>query len=410
MWRALVFVLIAGTMAFGVAQPAHAQEITLSQLVELFIEFEIIAPEKAETARRIIVNYGADTSVTTQSTEQAEPGLQTDCPAVVLTRNLSPGMRGEQVEQLQAFLAEFPQWYPEALVTGYYGPLTQRAIERYQIDQQIVWSGTPRTTGFGNTGPKTRESLRQCHDGSTGDHPATQRSPGEQITLDQILAQETYDGFIFEAEERDQFQPAFFRQYGKYNFDTFDRYPALVTLLRQIKPDFSRFDVSASTLNKAAAPQSDRTMLILEGCAPQACDGTWHTIVYDFKNKQAYILEEARDPQSGLLAFYVYGSPDAVAREVLFTAFLRSREERTDVQQAPADEDPSDAGETSGGSTTGAATAGADTAGGAATSSTTTDATGGTGSGEGTGGGSTDGGATTGGAPPPPPPPPPPSL
>ena len=56
-------------------------------------------------------------------------------------------------------LAKNPNIYPEKIVSGYYGALTQAAVQRFQRKYGIVVSGTPRTTGFGLLGPKTRARL-----------------------------------------------------------------------------------------------------------------------------------------------------------------------------------------------------------------------------------------------------------
>jgi len=65
----------------------------------------------------------------------------------VFTRNLGIGARGRDVENLQRFLRQFPTIYPEGLITGHFGPLTTRAVMRFQQANNI------RTTGF--VGPIT---------------------------------------------------------------------------------------------------------------------------------------------------------------------------------------------------------------------------------------------------------------
>lgn len=59
------------------------------------------------------------------------------------------GMNSNQVSCLQQYLKSLgPQIYPEGLITGYFGPLTQAAVKRYQAWQGII------TTGY--FGPLTR--------------------------------------------------------------------------------------------------------------------------------------------------------------------------------------------------------------------------------------------------------------
>ena len=59
------------------------------------------------------------------------------------------------MRELQQYLATNASIYPAGLVTGYFGPLTRAAVERFQSAQGIVSSGTPATTGFGRVGPTT---------------------------------------------------------------------------------------------------------------------------------------------------------------------------------------------------------------------------------------------------------------
>ena len=76
-----------------------------------------------------------------------------------LTRALKRGMSGKDVKDLQAFLAQFSDIYPEASVSGYFGVLTESAVKRFQEWQRIVSSGTPQTTGYGRVGVKTLSKL-----------------------------------------------------------------------------------------------------------------------------------------------------------------------------------------------------------------------------------------------------------
>ena len=85
------------------------------------------------------------------------------CPR--FTYNFYLGMddteTGGQVTELQNILAADSEIYPEALITGYYGPLTEQAVRRYQKRHSIVSSGSPDTTGYGVVGPATRGKLVQ---------------------------------------------------------------------------------------------------------------------------------------------------------------------------------------------------------------------------------------------------------
>lgn len=76
-----------------------------------------------------------------------------------INRSLDVGSSGSDVTQLQTYLATNSSWYPEGIVSGYFGPLTQAAVQRFQAAQGIVSSGSPSTTGYGRVGPQTRTRI-----------------------------------------------------------------------------------------------------------------------------------------------------------------------------------------------------------------------------------------------------------
>jgi peptidoglycan hydrolase-like protein with peptidoglycan-binding domain len=94
------------------------------------------------------------------------------CPS--LFRTLAVGSTGSDVENLQAFLAQSPSIYPQGIVTGYFGTLTEAAVERWQTAHGIVASGTPTTTGYGIVGPRTRIAIGlTCVSPDQGQTPPT---------------------------------------------------------------------------------------------------------------------------------------------------------------------------------------------------------------------------------------------
>lgn len=77
-----------------------------------------------------------------------------------ITSNLTLGSSGEEVKLLQEWLSQDIELYPEQEVTGYYGPSTKEAVERYQRRSGIV-SLHPFSSekAIGSVGSITRASL-----------------------------------------------------------------------------------------------------------------------------------------------------------------------------------------------------------------------------------------------------------
>lgn len=69
-----------------------------------------------------------------------------------LNSQLRQGMRGEEVTELQELLAEDPDVYPEALITGFFGPLTREAVIKFQRKHGI--------DAVGEVGPITRIKIK----------------------------------------------------------------------------------------------------------------------------------------------------------------------------------------------------------------------------------------------------------
>lgn len=72
-------------------------------------------------------------------------------PGVKLGRALVRGSSGEDVSKLQDFLKRFPDIYPQGLVTGFFGPLSEQAVKKLQDKFGIEPAGI--------VGPQTRGKL-----------------------------------------------------------------------------------------------------------------------------------------------------------------------------------------------------------------------------------------------------------
>src|SRR3989338_1165081 len=69
-----------------------------------------------------------------------------------LTRSLSRGSSGDDVRKLQEFLAKDKEIYPNGLITGFFGPLTELAVKKWQEKHNIE--------SVGIVGPKTIAKLQ----------------------------------------------------------------------------------------------------------------------------------------------------------------------------------------------------------------------------------------------------------
>jgi len=77
-----------------------------------------------------------------------------------IKRQLKSGISGDDVKLIQTLLSHDSSVYPEALTTGYFGTLTQRAVQRFQEKYNIASNGVP---GYGQVGPKTKAKLIEIY-------------------------------------------------------------------------------------------------------------------------------------------------------------------------------------------------------------------------------------------------------
>lgn len=87
------------------------------------------------------------------------PTLPPPMKKIVFSQYLRRGSKTQEVGILQEFLKRDSAIYPEGLVTGYFGPATERAVQRFQAKHGIASGGSPAATGYGAVGPKTRAKL-----------------------------------------------------------------------------------------------------------------------------------------------------------------------------------------------------------------------------------------------------------
>ena len=174
--RSRVFLYVAGLAMAGslfvFAGGASAAALTNSQITAILTLLQSFGVDQTTIANVQGVLTGTG-SVAPSGTTLTSASSTTPFPArpsivypntassscATLSGDVHPGSHGTEVEQLQAFLAKNPQYYPQGIVSGYYGKLTEDAVARWQAAQGIVSTGTPQTTGYGEVGPQTRASM-----------------------------------------------------------------------------------------------------------------------------------------------------------------------------------------------------------------------------------------------------------
>lgn len=147
-------------------------QLLQTQIVELKAKLEVSQKEAAATREEL------------KTTKEEVTAINEE---LKLTRILKKGERGDEVRALQEFLSQFPEIYPEKLVTGFFGSLTEAAVKRFQEKHEVVYSGTPETTGYGQIGPRTvariNELITQGAGASGVVPPGLLTAPGIQEKL-----------------------------------------------------------------------------------------------------------------------------------------------------------------------------------------------------------------------------------
>ena len=95
-----------------------------------------------------------------QSVQAAQPVPQGVALGFRFVRPLALGLRHSDVSNLQQALKTDSSIYPEGLVTGYFGSMTLKAVQKFQEKYVIASPGVP---GYGNVGPKTRTKLNELY-------------------------------------------------------------------------------------------------------------------------------------------------------------------------------------------------------------------------------------------------------
>lgn len=111
----------------------------------------------AELQAQISALLGQVQALQAQLQASSTPSTFLAKESIILTFTLRRGSTdiatAGEVSKLQQFLAQDKTIYPEGLVTGYFGPLTELAVKRFQSQNGIA--------SIGLVGPQTRETIKR---------------------------------------------------------------------------------------------------------------------------------------------------------------------------------------------------------------------------------------------------------
>ena len=178
-----------GVTAGVICAPFFAHAITAAEIrvemAQIFEQIRILQAQLDAVTSQGTGNAPGNTNTGTSGSGSAS------CP--IISRTLTVGSEGADVTSLQRYLASDSSVYPEAIVSGYFGSLTERAVQRWQAKYGVVSSGTPQTNGYGLVGPQTRAALSNCGAGGssgsgsgTGSTTPVPSSVGAQMDVSPI--------------------------------------------------------------------------------------------------------------------------------------------------------------------------------------------------------------------------------
>lgn len=173
--------LVPGTYAYGVSATDVGGNVSVVASSTSAVVF-VIAPSPTPTSTPMVV-----APAPTPESAGSIPTSVTVLPAAISSSATSPsalpqnnstftqflyfGLRSSQVQSLQSLLAT-NGYLPSVNITGFFGTITQNALEKFQCDQNIACTGN---AGWGMVGPKTR-SVLNGYQGSVAAPPSSMSS------------------------------------------------------------------------------------------------------------------------------------------------------------------------------------------------------------------------------------------
>lgn len=159
-----VSLIVAGIVLMPA--PAQAAGLTDTQIQSIIDLVESFGADDSivKNVEASLRGTGSDDS--NDESDDSDNASSTERSKLKLEALLRTGSSGEEVKLLQKILASDPTLYPEGLVTGFFGSLTEQAVKRLQAKFKIEQVGA--------VGPQTLARINEilALAGVTGDVPA----------------------------------------------------------------------------------------------------------------------------------------------------------------------------------------------------------------------------------------------
>ncbi|MCR4275692.1 MAG: peptidoglycan-binding protein, partial [Candidatus Wolfebacteria bacterium] len=125
----------------SISQTTSACSVSVSAAVaSAGLPISILSPAKAPISSPNINKYPL---ISSQYPPVSTNIPVSQYPSISFTKYLYPGLFNPDVKNLQSFLSQYPDIYPEGKITGYYGQLTKQAIQKLQLKYNITNKSDP---------------------------------------------------------------------------------------------------------------------------------------------------------------------------------------------------------------------------------------------------------------------------
>ncbi|MDB5237898.1 MAG: hypothetical protein JWM46_168 [Candidatus Kaiserbacteria bacterium] len=176
---ALCTVVAFAFPAIGFAQTVDAQ----TQMKSLLDQIKALQSQLMTmmSSSSIALHPMEPMGTTTRGTDDMRVGTSTsqmprqDKPCVALNRALKIGSSGDDVSQIQQMLSQDSESGFSGAITGFFGPLTAKAMAKFQIRMSIASSTD------GSVGPKTRDFLKKMCVSVMGSSGPDQNNPASPM-------------------------------------------------------------------------------------------------------------------------------------------------------------------------------------------------------------------------------------